>query len=81
MSQSSLIPPHQPARQRQAASPLGGACLPDERDGVGSVSDELERGRPVQTVRDDGEGAVPVDLHERAQRLPASTVAHPWPVA
>ena len=43
--------------------------LPDlsgEGDEVRGVPDELERGRPVQTVHDDGEGAVPVDLDERA---------------
>jgi hypothetical protein len=44
--------------------------LPDlsgERDDVCGVPDELERGRPVQTVRDDSKGAVAVDLHERAR--------------
>src|SRR5215204_4820383 len=40
--------------------------LPGEGDNVRGVPDELERGRQVQTIRDDGEGAVPVDLHECA---------------
>src|SRR5947207_7592942 len=43
--------------------------LPDlsgEGDEVRGVPDELERGRPIQTVRDDGEGAVHIDLDERA---------------
>src|SRR6266436_850801 len=43
--------------------------LPDlsgEGDEVRGVPDELERGRLVQTVHDEGEGAVPVDLDERA---------------
>src|SRR5436190_17221760 len=41
--------------------------LPGEGDDERGVSDELERGRQVQTARDDGEGAVAVDLHERAR--------------
>ena len=57
--------------------------LPGEGDDVRGVPDELERGRPVQTVRDDGEGAVPVDLDERAgvrQRgLPGSTLGSTVP--
>ena len=40
--------------------------LSGEGDEVRGVPDELERGRPVQTVHDDGECAVPVDLDERA---------------
>jgi hypothetical protein len=40
--------------------------LPGEGDDIRGIPDELERGRPVQTVHDDGEGAVRVDLHERA---------------
>src|SRR6266581_2600425 len=43
--------------------------LPDlssKGDEVRGVRDELERGRPVQAVHDDGECAVPVDLDERA---------------
>jgi hypothetical protein len=33
---------------------------------VGGVPDELKRGRLVQTVQDDSEGAIWVNLHERA---------------
>ena len=43
--------------------------LPDlsgEGDDVRGIPDELERGRPIQTVCDDGECAVPVDLDELA---------------
>src|SRR5438552_13850693 len=40
--------------------------LSGEVDDIRGVPDELERGRPVQRFRDDGEGAVPVDLDERA---------------
>src|SRR5260370_1847544 len=43
--------------------------LPDlsgEGDDVRGVPDELERGRPVQAVHDDGECAVCVDPDERA---------------
>src|SRR5439155_13511620 len=43
--------------------------LPDlsgEGDDVRGAPDELERGRLVQTVYDEGEGAVRVDLDERA---------------
>ena len=36
--------------------------LSGEVDDIRGVPDELERGRPVQTVRDDGEGAVHIDL-------------------
>ena len=37
-----------------------------EGDDVGGVADELERGRPVEAVHDDGEGAVGVAPDERA---------------
>ena len=40
--------------------------LSGEGDEVRGVPDELERGRPIQAVRDDGEGTVPVDLDECA---------------
>ena len=43
--------------------------LPDlagERDDVGGVLDDLDRGRLVQPADDGREGAVPVDPHERA---------------
>src|SRR4030095_14438506 len=43
--------------------------LPDlsgEGDEVRGVPDELERGRPIQAICDDGERTVPVDLDERA---------------
>src|SRR5262245_42519576 len=40
--------------------------LPGQGDNVSGRSDELERGRSVQTVRNDSEGAVSVDFHERA---------------
>jgi len=40
--------------------------LPAEGDNVRGGPDELQRGRPVETVGDDGEGAVPVDLHQGA---------------
>src|SRR5688572_3101729 len=43
--------------------------LPDlagDGDHVGGVPDELQRGRLIQTVEDDGEGAIRVYLHERA---------------
>ena len=39
--------------------------LPGKGDEVHGVPDELERRRPVQTVRDDGQGPVPVDLEKR----------------
>src|SRR5207247_3951199 len=41
--------------------------LPGEGDDISIVPDELERGRLVQAVHDDGEGAVLVDLDERAR--------------
>jgi hypothetical protein len=40
--------------------------LSGEVDDIRGVPDELERGRPVQRFRDDGEGTVSVDLDERA---------------
>ncbi len=40
--------------------------LPAERDHVGGVPDELDRGRLVQGFEDDAERAVPVHLHEAA---------------
>src|SRR5206468_7067218 len=40
--------------------------LSDEVDDISGVPDELERGRPVQRFRDDGEGAARGDLDERA---------------
>ncbi len=45
--------------------------LPDlsgEGDDVRGIPDELERGRPIQTVCDDGECAVPVDLRRDGRR-------------
>jgi len=41
--------------------------LPAEGDDIDRVPDDLKGGRLVQTVGDDGEGPVPVDLHERAR--------------
>ena len=40
--------------------------LAGERDYVGGVLDDLDRGRPVQAADDGREGAVPVDPQERA---------------
>ena len=40
--------------------------LPGERDDVRGVPDELDRGRPVESVDDEVEAAVPVHLHEAA---------------
>ena len=53
--------------------------LSGEVDDIRGVPDELERGRPVQRFRDDGEAAVPVDLDERAgirQRRRTRIAAH-----
>src|SRR5215207_4499020 len=56
--------------------------LPAKGDDVGRLPDELERGRLVQPLGDDGEGAVPSDLHQgagvrqrgRALRVPGQEV-------
>src|SRR6516164_4725776 len=40
--------------------------LPGQGDDVRGLPDELERRRPVQSVNDDGEGAVVVGLDQRA---------------
>src|SRR5712671_2416015 len=40
--------------------------FPGEGNDICGVAEKLERGRQVQTIGDDCEGAVPIDLHERA---------------
>ena len=64
-ARSKILPPQSipSSRTRDAVDPPD---LPGDGDDVRGVPDELERSWPVQTVRDDGEGAVPFDLYERA---------------
>src|SRR5215471_18470639 len=74
MAVCGLIRPQQRAASATYAGSMVGRTrdavdlpdLPAQRDNVRGVLDELERGWLVEAAGDDGEGAVPVDLHQGA---------------